>query len=212
MAVSQAPARIQDLVNYGVKFDRNGSDGYDLTREGGHSQKRILHSFDQTGNAIQQGLLHACAKNPNIEIIEKQMAIDLLLDKKVDPTRIGPPTALGLYVLDIESNEVRTFLSRFTILATGGAGKVYLYTSNWDGATGDGIAIAKRAGARVADMEFLQFHPTCLYAPGAANSSDRTFLITEAELVAADAYEVSDYKRIEVLLKSGKNAWVYVKA
>jgi L-aspartate oxidase len=175
MAVSQAPERIQDLVNYGVKFDRNGSEGFDLTREGGHSQKRILHSFDQTGNAIQQGLLKACANNPNIKIIENQMAIDLILDKKVDPTRIGPPTALGLYVLDTQTNKVKTCLARFTILATGGAGKVYLYTSNWDGATGDGIAIARRAGARVADMEFLQFHPTCLYHPQARN-----FLITEA--------------------------------
>jgi len=175
MAVTQAPDRIQDLITYGIKFDRNGSDGFDLAREGGHSQKRILHSFDQTGNAIQQGLIHACHQDPNINIVENQMAVDLILDKKVNPNKIGSPTALGAYVLDTQSNQVITYLARFTILATGGAGKVYLYTSNWDGATGDGIAIARRAGARVANMEFLQFHPTCLYHPHARN-----FLITEA--------------------------------
>ncbi|MDZ4677984.1 MAG: L-aspartate oxidase [Oligoflexia bacterium] len=176
MCVSQAPARIRDLIEYGVVFNKTtGSDLFDLTREGGHSQKRILHSFDQTGLAIQNALLAACAKNSNIKILEYQMAIDLIIDKKINPLKTGPTQCLGAYVLDTKNNQVQTQISRFTILATGGAGKVYLYTSNWDGATGDGIAMARRAGCRVANMEFLQFHPTCLYHPQARN-----FLITEA--------------------------------
>jgi L-aspartate oxidase len=190
MAVNGAPPRIQDLISYGVPFDRDIQNEFDLTREGGHSQRRILHSFDQTGLAIQNALLLACKKNPRIKIMEKQMAIDLILDKKIKPYSLGRAKTLGAYVLDINTNEVNTVLSRFTILATGGAGKVYLYTSNWDGATGDGIAMAKRAGARVANMEFLQFHPTCLYHPHARN-----FLITEAlrgegaKLILADGQE-----------------------
>jgi L-aspartate oxidase len=176
MAVNQAPDRIRDLVELGVQFDKSVTyGGFDLTKEGGHTKKRILHSFDQTGKAIQQALLAACRKNPQIEIFENQMAVDLILDKKIDPFSIGSTKVLGAYILDITSQQVETYLARFTVLATGGAGKVYLYTTNWDGSTGDGIAMAKRAGARVANMEFLQFHPTCLYHPNARN-----FLITEA--------------------------------
>ena len=187
LCISQAPDRIKDLISYGVEFNRNKDSQFDLTKEGGHSQKRILHSFDQTGLAIQTALIKACRQHPNITILENQMAVDLILDKKIDPFRVGPTNVLGAFVLDTKTGVVQTFQSRFTILATGGAGKVYLYTTNWDGATGDGIAMAKRAGARVANMEFLQFHPTCLYHPHARN-----FLITEAlrgegaELVSAE--------------------------
>jgi L-aspartate oxidase len=177
MAVNQAPQRINDLVELGVLFDKSPTEMFDLNREGGHSQRRILHSFDQTGIAIQNALLAACAKSPNIKLVEYQMAIDLILDgKRAQKTQgTASPQCLGAYILDIASGRVQTYLARFTVLATGGAGKVYLYTSNWDGATGDGIAMAKRAGCRIANMEFLQFHPTCLYHPQARN-----FLITEA--------------------------------
>lgn len=174
LCVEQAPARMKDLTDLDVRFDRE-EEGFSLTREGGHSHRRILHSFDQTGLAIQNALLAACQKNPRIKILEYQMAIDLISERKAAPRKVGTGQCLGAYVLDITENKVNTFLARFTILATGGAGKVYLYTSNWDGATGDGIAMAKRAGCRVANMEFLQFHPTCLFHPHARN-----FLITEA--------------------------------
>jgi len=175
LCVSQAPERIRDLIAFGVEFDRAQDSSFDLTKEGGHSQRRVLHSFDQTGLAIQKGLLNACSKHPNIKIIEHQMAVDLILDKKIDPFLIGTPQCLGAYVLDVKTETVHGYRARVTVLATGGSGKVYLYTSNGDGATGDGIAMARRAGARVANMEFLQFHPTCLFHPHARN-----FLISEA--------------------------------
>lgn len=169
MCVEQAPARIQDLIEMGVNFDQHAGQ-FDLHREGGHSHKRILHTFDQTGREIQRALIQACRKNSNITLIEDHMAIDLILEKKLLQSSCS-----GSYVLNIKSGEVKTYTARFTVLATGGAGKVYLYTSNWEGATGDGIAMAKRAGAQISNMEFLQFHPTCLYHPQARN-----FLITEA--------------------------------
>lgn len=179
MCVEQAPQRILDLVNFGVEFDKT-KDGFELTREGGHSHRRILHSFDQTGLAIQSALIAACKKNPKIRILEYHMAVDLILDK--NKSRV-----LGTYVLDLKTNDVKTFVARATVLATGGAGKVYLYTSNWDGATGDGIAMAKRAGCRVANMEFLQFHPTCLFHRDARN-----FLITEA--LRGEGAELKNHK------------------
>ncbi|MBK9294620.1 MAG: L-aspartate oxidase [Oligoflexia bacterium] len=167
MCVGQAPDRIQDLINFGVNFDKT-SQGFELTREGGHSHRRILHSFDQTGLAIQNALISACKKNPKIKILENQMAVDLILSK-------DKSSCIGSYVLDLKTSSVQSFVARATVLATGGAGKVYLYTSNWDGATGDGIAMAKRAGCKIANMEFLQFHPTCLFHRDARN-----FLISEA--------------------------------
>lgn len=177
MCVEEAPARIQELIKWGVRFDlaEGSSEEFDLTREGGHSHRRILHSFDQTGLAIQTALLKAVKDHPRIKLFESRMAIDLLLDKKIDPRKVGAAECLGAYVLNTADNSVETWLARATVLATGGAGKVYLYTTNWEGATGDGIAMAKRAGCRVANMEFLQFHPTCLFHPHARN-----FLITEA--------------------------------
>lgn len=167
--VSQAPERIQDLLNWGVEFDQG------LTREGGHSFRRILHHEDQTGLAIHRRLLELAKSHPNIEIFENHFAIDLILNKKIWPYQMGPTYCLGTYALVSKSNEVVSFLSPHTVLATGGAGKAYLYTSNWSGATGDGVAMAYRAGARIANMEFMQFHPTCLYHPEARN-----FLLTEA--------------------------------
>jgi len=169
MVVEQAPDRIADLVKWGVEFDR------DLTKEGGHRQRRILHVQDRTGDAIHRTLIKRCQEHPRIQILENEFAIDLITDKKIDPRIVGKPQCLGCYSFNLESNLVTTIRAQATVLATGGAGKVYLYTSNWSGATGDGIAMAYRAGARVANLEFMQFHPTCLYHPKANN-----FLITEA--------------------------------
>jgi L-aspartate oxidase len=167
--IKQAPERIKDLLNWGVHFDA------DLTREGGHSFRRILHFEDQTGAEIHRNLWAHAQAHPNIKILEDHFAIDLLVNKKVDPSLTGATSIVGLYVLDKVSGEVKVVEAKVTVLATGGAGKVYLYTSNWSGATGDGIAMAYRAGARVANLEFMQFHPTCLY-----HKDSRNFLITEA--------------------------------
>lgn len=167
--VMQAPDRIKDLQNWGVRF------AADLTREGGHTFRRILHYEDQTGAEIHQKLWAQVLANKNIEILENHFAIDLIVNKQVDPSIKGPTSVVGLYVLDKQNDDVKVIMSKVCILASGGAGKVYLYTSNWGGATGDGIAMAYRAGARVANLEFMQFHPTCLY-----HRESRNFLITEA--------------------------------
>lgn len=167
--IEQAPDRIKDLTQWGAHFDQ------DLTREGGHSFRRILHHEDQTGAEIHKKLWAQVQKHPNIQILENYFAIDLLVNKKIDPTLTGPTAIVGVYALDRDSGEVKIIKAGATVLATGGAGKVYLYTSNWGGATGDGIAMAYRAGARVANLEFMQFHPTCLY-----HKDSRNFLISEA--------------------------------
>ncbi len=185
MVVRQAPERMQDLINWGVHFDQK-SDGFhlknsesvrnlDLTREGGHNKRRIVHVQDHTGQAIHETLLRRCRETKNIEILEDHFVIDLLTSRKLDPFSISRNECLGAYVFDIKKDYVFTLESKLTVLATGGAGKVYLYTTNWEGATGDGIALAYRAGARVANLEFMQFHPTCLYHP-----LERSFLISEA--------------------------------
>lgn len=160
--IEQAPDRIEDLRNWGVQFDA------DLTREGGHSARRIFHFEDHTGSEIHRALLAACQNNPRIQILEDKFLIDLLMIKE-------KPACFGAYILDRNTGQVEAFTARETILATGGAGKVYLYTSNWSGASGDGVAVAWRAGAKVANLEFMQFHPTCLY-----HASSRNFLISEA--------------------------------
>jgi L-aspartate oxidase len=167
--VMQAPERIKDLVNWGVEFDP------ELTREGGHSERRILHFEDQTGAEIHRKLWIKVKSHPNIKIFENYFAIDLIVNKQVDPTLVAPTAVIGSYVLNKQTGDVEVFTANTTILATGGAGKVYLYTSNWGGATGDGIAMAYRAGERVANLEFMQFHPTCLY-----HKDSRNFLISEA--------------------------------
>ncbi|HUI24692.1 MAG TPA: L-aspartate oxidase [Candidatus Kryptonia bacterium] len=175
-AVREAPDRLRELIALGINFSlRPGTeDEYDLGREGGHSHRRILHASDATGHEIMRALLEAVRRTPNITVLENHIAIDLLIDAKFDPST-GTPSCWGAYVLDRARSEVKTIRARATLLATGGAGKVYLYTSNPDLATGDGVAMAYRAGVPIANMEFIQFHPTCLYHPSA-----KSFLISEA--------------------------------
>ena len=165
---------IDFLLKHGVQFTLDEHEQLHLTREGGHSQRRIIHSADATGKAISTTLVQRVQEKQNIQIFENYVAIDLITQHKLGHTD-QENRALGLYALDEQSEQVITFLAPFTALACGGAMKAYLYTSNPDIATGDGIAMAYRAGCRVANMEFNQFHPTCLYHPQA-----RSFLITEA--------------------------------
>jgi L-aspartate oxidase len=177
MVIADGPARIEELMKIGAEFSRQrDSDGnetvdFDLTREGGHSARRVIHAGDITGREVQRALVAAVEARPNIKLLEHHMAIDLLELSKFG----GEQRVAGAYVLDEDSGEVLTFVARATVLATGGAGKVYLYTSNPDVATGDGVAMAYRAGALLANMEFFQFHPTCLFHPRA-----KSFLISEA--------------------------------
>lgn len=162
------------LLNNGVQFTLDEQSQLHLTREGGHSQRRIIHAADATGRAISTTLVQRAQEKDNITIFENFIAIDLITSQKLGLDE-SYNRALGLYALDEKTEQVHTFLAPFTALACGGAMKAYLYTSNPDIATGDGIAMAYRAGCRVANMEFNQFHPTCLYHPQA-----RSFLITEA--------------------------------
>jgi L-aspartate oxidase len=175
----ESAAAIQWLVDQGVPFttDKDGPMGLHLTREGGHSQRRIAHAADSTGKAIHEVLLDHARANSNITILEHWIALDLITNRHLGAKekRNRPNRCYGVYALDIKTNHVETIAAKSVVLATGGVGKVYRYTSNPDTATGDGIAMAWRAGCRVGNMEFIQFHPTCLYHP-----SDRTFLITEA--------------------------------
>jgi L-aspartate oxidase len=176
LVVEGAPQAIAWLQTLGVPFTQEHSregDKLHLTREGGHSHRRIVHVTDATGAAVQRTLIERVKVTPNITLFEHHTLIDLITSKKLGQG--GNNRCLGLYALDTEKDEVITFAAPHTILATGGAGKVYLYTTNPDTATGDGIAAAWRAGCRVANMEFIQFHPTCLYHPHA-----KSFLITEA--------------------------------
>ncbi|HUL61394.1 MAG TPA: L-aspartate oxidase [Anaeromyxobacteraceae bacterium] len=172
VTVREGPDRIRWLRSLGVEFDREGPDRLHLTREGGHSRRRIAHAKDTTGREIERALLAACDAR-GVRIVEGQIAIDVVTSGKVGLG--GPNRALGAYVLDRDTGTIATVSARITVLATGGSGKVYLYTTNPDVATGDGVAMAYRAGAAVANMEFFQFHPTCLYHPQA-----KSFLISEA--------------------------------
>jgi L-aspartate oxidase len=181
MVVKEGPQRILELADMGVRFQLAQQDSvhFDLAREGGHSRSRIVHAQDMTGREVERVLVAMAEGHPNISIFENHIAIDLivechLLKRGLLPTR-RQERCWGAYVLDIEGNRILTFLAKDTLLCTGGAGKVYLYTSNPDVATGDGVAMAYRAGAEIANMEFVQFHPTCLYHPHAKN-----FLISEA--------------------------------
>jgi L-aspartate oxidase len=177
--VEEGPARIAELIELGMKFserDAPSEDGgrqLDLGKEGGHSKRRILHAKDVTGREIERALLAAVAAQPNITIFENHLTIDLITSQKLG--YVGENRCLGAYVFDKNAQAVETFVATTTLLATGGCGKVYLYTTNPDIATGDGVAMAYRAGAAVANMEFIQFHPTCLYHPKA-----KSFLISEA--------------------------------
>ncbi len=163
------------LIDLGVEFTReeNTETGYHLTREGGHSRRRIIHVADATGHAVQNTLTQKVREHPHISILENHIAVDLITSKKLNQEINN--RCLGAYILDNASGKVMTIAAQQTVLATGGAGKVYLYTTNPDVSTGDGIAMAWRAGCRVSNMEFIQFHPTCLFHPHA-----KSFLITEA--------------------------------
>ena len=171
--VSAAPEAIEDLIACGVKFSRREDGSFDLTREGGHSARRILHAGDITGRECEAAMVATLKSRGDIDVRERAMVIDLIITKRIGIP--GPARCVGAYVLDVATNEIYAVRSPNTILATGGCGKVYLYTCNPDVATGDGIALAWRAGAKIANMEFIQFHPTCLYHPKA-----KRFLISEA--------------------------------
>ncbi|MBN1849536.1 MAG: L-aspartate oxidase [Deltaproteobacteria bacterium] len=184
MVVQNGPERIRELISLGVHFtlEANHSDAtenLELGMEGGHSKRRIVHTKDKTGNAVEEALLQRVEEDKNITIYEDHIAIDLItqskLIKKGIVTSESRETCWGAYVLDVQAEQVITFLAKVTLLSTGGVGKIYLYTSNPDIASGDGVAMGYRAGVKVANMEFVQFHPTCLYHPLAKN-----FLISEA--------------------------------
>src|SRR5919109_4280582 len=174
--VTEGPEAIRELMEVGVHFDEREVSGHrelDLGREGGHSKRRVLHVQDVTGREIENKLLAALGRSPQVKLLENHTAIDLITAAK-----LGFATedrCLGLYSLDEKTGEVETIRSDRVALATGGCGKVYLYTTNPAIATGDGVAMAWRVGARIGNMEFIQFHPTCLYHP-----QERSFLITEA--------------------------------
>ena len=174
--VEEGPAQIQSLIELGMAFterENSAKHELDLGKEGGHSKRRILHAKDVTGREIESALLTALARHPNVAIFENHAAIDLITRRK-----LGFATdnrCVGVYVLDCTSGQVETVVSPQVLLATGGCGKVYLYTTNPDIATGDGVAMAYRAGVPVANMEFIQFHPTCLF-----HSKAKSFLISEA--------------------------------
>jgi L-aspartate oxidase len=176
LTVEHAREAVTWLIAQGVGFTRtsrpDGTLDYHLTREGGHSHRRVLHAADATGRAVATTLEQLVRSHPNIDVYEHHVAIDVITERHLGGTG---QNCLGAYVLDRSRDHVSVFRARVTVLATGGAGKVYLYTSNPDVATGDGIAMAWRAGCRVANLEFIQFHPTCLYHPHA-----KSFLITEA--------------------------------
>ena len=174
--VTEAPARIQDLVNLGVQFDEREVSGhreFDLGREGGHSKRRVLHVRDVTGKEIENALLRELERGRGIDLLENHIAVDLITAAKLGFA--AEDRCLGVYVLNEKSGEVETIRSDRIVLATGGCGKVYLYTTNPDIATGDGVAMAWRAGVTIANMEFVQFHPTCLF-----HAKAKSFLISEA--------------------------------
>ncbi len=175
--VENAPAAIERLAQLGVPFNpgETVSGRWHLTREGGHSARRIVHVDDATGWAVQKALERAALENPNIRILTGQVAIDLITERHAEERGFAERRAMGLYALDRASGEVNRLLAKAVVLATGGASRVYRFSTNPDGSTGDGIAMAWRAGCRVSNMEFNQFHPTCLYHPQVKN-----FLITEA--------------------------------
>jgi L-aspartate oxidase len=174
--VTEGPARIQELVELGMHFDEREVSGhreFDLGREGGHSKRRVLHVQDVTGKEIERALLNELGRQSHVDLLENHMAVDLITAGKLGFA--AEDRCLGAYVLDEKTGDVETVRSDRIVLATGGCGKVYLYTTNPDIATGDGVAMAWRAGAAIANMEFIQFHPTCLFHPKA-----KSFLISEA--------------------------------
>ncbi|MBR4492478.1 MAG: L-aspartate oxidase [Bacteroidales bacterium] len=179
MTITEAPERIKELIRYGIRFDKRPDGLYDLHREGGHSNFRIRHHKDNTGAEVERGLLEEIHNHPNIELIENQYAVEIITQHHLGQwvTHHTPDIeCYGAYVLDSRTKKVETYLAKVTLLATGGSGNVYTTTTNPLTATGDGVAMVHRARGKVADMEFVQFHPTSLYHPG----EKPAFLITEA--------------------------------
>jgi len=179
IAITESTERIKELIEWGTKFDKTESGKFDLGKEGGHSEKRVLHHKDNTGYEIERALLDSARRHPNIEIIENQFTIDLITQHHLGADinrRSKNITCYGAYILDPDTKEINTILSKITLVATGGAGNVYTTTTNPALASGDGIAMAYRAKCNIEGMEFIQFHPTTLYNPGEKPS----FLITEA--------------------------------
>jgi len=174
--VREGPERVAELASWGVPFSR-AARGLALGREGGHSRRRIVHAADATGRAVESALLERVRRDPRIQVIENRLAVDLLLESRLGSRRrsAGADTCWGAYVLERAGGRIEPITAKVTVLATGGCGKVYLYTTNPDVATGDGLAMAYRAGAVLANLEFVQFHPTCLYHPRA-----KSFLLSEA--------------------------------
>ncbi len=175
--VHEGAAAIDDLTGYGVSFDRENGH-YLLGKEGGHSHRRILHAKDTTGREVARALIEEARRTPNITMLENHFVIDLITTGRLGA--VADDRVLGAYVLERESGEVAVFRSDRVVLAAGGCGKVYLYTTNPDSATGDAVALGWRAGANIANMEFIQFHPTCFYNPGATGPEARSFLVSEA--------------------------------
>ncbi len=176
--VAAGPRLIERLLSYGVQFSKDEEsegDGFALGREGGHSRRRVLHCKDLTGREIEERLLKACLAHPNISVDENHMGLDLLTGRQIGMNQKNAERVVGCVVLNRQTHRRRAFLADAVVLATGGCGKVYSYTSNPDIATGDGLAMAFRAGAELRNLEFVQFHPTCLYHPKA-----KSFLISEA--------------------------------
>lgn len=178
--IEEGTETIHDLINNGVQFDHDNDhpEKFALGKEGGHSKRRILHSKDTTGYEIASSLIEQIAKHKNITLLEQHFGIDLITTGKLGV--VTEDRVLGAYVLDETTGEVKIFRSNRILLATGGCGKVYLYTTNPDSSTGDGLAMAWRAGASVSNMEFVQFHPTCFYNPAAVGAKARSFLVSEA--------------------------------
>ena len=188
--VMEGPERIKELIDWGVEFTRaeGENNAYDLGQEGGHSMRRVFHAKDLTGKEIERALNEKTNANKNISFYEDHIGIDLVLKSSVTGKTGGKDLCLGAYVLDIMHNKILTFRAKYTVLATGGTGKVYLITTNPDIATGDGIAMSYRAGALIANMEFIQFHPTCLYHPEA-----KSFLISEAVRGEGGVLQLKDH-------------------
>jgi L-aspartate oxidase len=176
IVVTEGPDRIKELIAYGTQFDKEDSGEYNLTREGGHSEKRILHYKDITGKEIERALLESIKAEPNIEILTHYFAVDIITQHHLGDRSKNDVACYGVYALNVNTGDVETILAKLTVMATGGAGHIYAATTNPVIATGDGIAMVYRAGGKVRDMEMMQFHPTSLYNPGSFPS----FLITEA--------------------------------
>ena len=178
IVVEEAPERINEIITWGTEFDRNNKGEYDLGKEGGHSANRILHHKDITGFEIERALLKKVADAPNIKVYEHHFAIDLITDHHlgISVNRFTENHCYGVYILDTKTKKIHKALSKITMLATGGTGQVYIHTTNPNVATGDGIAMAYRAKAKISEMEFVQFHPTALYEPDVSPN----FLISEA--------------------------------